>query len=397
MRKSAFLLSLVFILIVPWEGVIELPGLGTGTEVLGFLLAAFWLASVLFTNNFRKPHPFHLVVLLFVLWNALSIFWSTDPRRTLDQIMTWALLVILIFIIWDLYTTRAAMMAGLQAYIFGAFVSIGNAISNFFNQNAYYSHYERFSPGDLNPDGFGFIVALGVPVAWYLASSENTTKIGGILRLLNYAYIPAAFIGLALSGTRTAMIATIPGIIFGLATLTRLRIWARIAIFILLTSGIFLLLPVVQPLRSFQRFGTTADALSSGDLNQRTYLWREGMEAFVENPILGVGSNMFRSINGLGKVAHNTYISVLVELGLVGFALFGIVLMIVFNQAWRQHNWERRFWLSILLVWAIGASTLTWEFRKTTWLFFSLALTSATLTHLHNKEISAQVRPVGSR
>jgi hypothetical protein len=31
----------------------------------------------------------------------------------------------------------------------------------------------------------------------------------------------------------------------------------------------------------------------------------------------------------------------------------------------------------VLLVWAIGASTLTWEHRKTTWLFLTFAVAAA--------------------
>jgi hypothetical protein len=37
-------------------------------------------------------------------------------------------------------------------------------------------------------------------------------------------------------------------------------------------------------------------------------------------------------------------------------------------------------WLTILLVWAIGAFSLTWEHRKPTWLFLSLVVVSADLS-----------------
>ncbi len=84
-------------------------------------------------------------------------------------------------------------------------------------------------------------------------------------------------------------------------------------------------------------------------------------------------------MNTLDKVAHNTYLSVLVEEGLVGFVLFAAILWIVFRTAWRQPKWERRFWLTVLAVWAIGASTLTWEHRKTTWLFMTLIIAAGAL------------------
>jgi O-antigen ligase len=391
MRTIALVLSLVLIFMIPWEGVVNLPGLGTAAKFMGLAVAAFWMPTVVFTGRFRKPGPFHIMVYLFVLWNALSVFWSADVNRTVTLLMTWAQLLILVFILWDLYTTRAALLAGLQAFILGEYVAAGSAIANFFSGKVFYTHNQRYSPGDINPDGFGFILALGIPVAWYLAGSKSSTKMSGLLKLVNYAYIPAAFLGLALSGTRTAMIASVVGMAFGLASLTRLRLAARITILLLLTSAILSLLPHVQTLRSFQRFSTTAAEITEGDLQGRTVIWREGLASFAEHPLLGVGSNVYRSVSSLGKVAHNSFLSVLVEVGLIGLALFGIIITIAVIQALSQPKWDSRFWLTVLAVWAIGASALTWEYRKTTWLFLSLVIASAALTS-HRDEAAALVR-----
>jgi O-antigen ligase len=404
MRTIAFKLSLLFIFFIPWEGVIELPGLGTAAKLIGFAVAAFWAASVVVTGRFRKLRPFHLVVTLFVLWNVVSVFWSGDPIATVTHLRTWAQLLGMVFILWDLYTTRAALLAGLQAFVLGEYVAIGSAGYNFFSGNVYYTHYQRFSPAEQsNPDGFGIIVALGLPVAWYLATSKSPFKMSRLLKFVNYAYIPAAFLGITLSGTRTALIASIVGMAFGLASLSRLRPWARVAIFLLLTSAVLFMLPHVQTLRSFQRFSTTTSEITEGDLNNRTNNWAEGFDSFLEHPLIGVGANMYRSVNRLGKLAHNSFLSILVELGLIGFALFGTILTIAVIQALRQPKWEASFWLTVLLVWAICASSLSYEFRKATWLFLSLATVSATLiaqrghkavAHVWRSESGAHLVPV---
>jgi O-antigen ligase len=385
MRTITYALSLVFIFMLPWEGAVNFPGLGgkasnTIAGLMGLGVAAFWFATIVITGRLRKPGLIHIVFLLFVLWNVVSTFWSTNPGRAVAHARTWAQLLVMTLILWDLYTTRTAVLAGLQAYVLGAYVAFGSAAANYLSGKVFYTYYDRFSSGDTNPDGFGFILALGIPIAWHLAASTNAAQMGRLLKLVNYAYIPVAFLGISLSGTRTALIAAIPAMAFGLASLSHLRLWARIAIFILLTSAILILLPHVQTLRSFQRFSTIGTELTQGDLNNRTNNWREGLATFVEHPLKGVGSGMYRSVNSLGKVAHNSYISVLVELGLIGFVLFGSILMIAVNQAWSHPSkWDKSFWLSLLVVWAIGASTLTWEYRKTTWLFLSLIVASAAL------------------
>lgn len=379
MRSIAFALSLVFIFLVPWEGLVRFP-LGTLARTLGLAVGAFWLGTVIIQGRLRKLTPYHVMVCLFVLWNAASVMWSANPNKSVAHLRTWTQTLVLVFIMWDLYTTRPAILAGLQAYILGAYVAVGSAVQNYLSGNAYYTNYQRFSPGDTNPDGFGFILALGIPLAWYLAGIKRTGSMAPLWRFVNYAYIPAAFLGLALSGTRTALVASLVGMAFGLISLTRLRIWARIAIFVVLSAVILILWPYVQTLESFQRLGTTGTELTQGDLNNRTNNWREGLEAFVEHPIIGIGSNMYRSINSLGKVGHNSFISVLVELGLIGFFLFGTILVIVFTQAWSHSSkWDKSFWLTVFAVWTIGSSTLTWEHRKTTWLFLSFIIASAML------------------
>ncbi|GIV79678.1 MAG: hypothetical protein KatS3mg050_4072 [Litorilinea sp.] len=389
MRFLALVLSQFLIFMIPWEGVVEVPGIGTAVKLYGLAVAGFWVITVVITGRMRNPAPYHILVGLFVIWNALSFFWSADPDATLTLVMTWAQLLGLVLILWDLYTTQSAIQMALQAYILGAYVAIGSAIGNYFAGAAYYSHYQRFSPGNTNPDGFGFIVVLGIPVAWYLASTEGTSRLARWLRLVNYLYIPAAFLGLALSGTRTAMIASMPGMAFGLAHLNRIRPWARVAIFLLVVSAILLLLPYVQELRSFQRLGTTGTELTQGDLNYRLVLWRDGLKAFVEHPLLGVGTNMYRSVNRVGKVAHNSFLSVLVEVGLIGFLFFALILFTAFLKALTLPKWDALFWLTVLLVWAIGASTLTWEYRKSTWLFLSLIVANAALAEPASEAVSA--------
>jgi O-antigen ligase len=378
MRNITFKLSLALIFLMPWEGIIRFPGLGTGTKLLGFALAALWLATVVITGRLRKPHPFHIMVFLFVLWNAVSIFWSHGANRTLAHLATWMQLLALVFILWDLYTTEAAIRAGLQAYILGAYVAIGSAIYNYFSGNAFYTHYQRFSAGATNPDGFGFILVLGMPLAWYLATTPNTNK-SRFWTFINYAYIPFAYWGIALSGTRTALIASIIASLYGLTTLNRVRPWRQAVLILVLILTANYALPNLASLKSFQRLGTTGTELTQGDLNNRTNNWREGINSFLNHPFLGVGGNMYRSVNSWDKVGHNSYLSILVELGLIGFVLFAGILMIAFARAWSLRGWEAWFWLTVLAVWATGASTLTWEGRKTTWLFLTLIIARAAI------------------
>lgn len=374
-------LALLFIFMIPWEGAITLSGGTTGVALVGFVLAAVWLTLVVMRRRLRQPHPFFIVLYLFVMWNMMSVFWSEDIGTTFSQATTWVQLFAFTYILWDLFRTRAFVTTGLQAYVLGAYVAIGTAIASFISGNAFYATYQRFAPTGVNPDGFGFAIALAIPMAWYLGGLQDTPGPQRLLRILNYLYIPAAFLGLALSGTRTALIAAIAGMGYGLFSLSRMRLQARIAAFMLVAVAIIALLPFVQDLRSFQRFGTTVSEVTDGDLNMRVPIWLDGLNSIAERPVLGIGSGTYHQMSSLNKEAHNSFLSVTVELGLIGLSLFGLIIAISATEAWTRLRSEAGFWLTLILVWGIGASALTWEDRRSTWLVLVLVVIAANLTN----------------
>jgi len=394
MHTVTFWLSLILVFMIPWENSVVIAGLGTLTRVTGLLVTAFWGVTVVATGRFRKPHPFHLAVYLFVLWNVISVFWSVDVDWTVTRIQTYFQVAGLAYILWDLYTTPAALKAGLQAYVLGAYVSIGSTVANYLAGNAFSDvDPHRYSGAGLNTVDLALILALSIPVAWHLAVSASNNKKSDVLRLVNYAHIPAALFAMLLGATRAGLIATVPAFLFILGTFTRLKLSSRVLIFAALIGALFALQPLV-PQTSFDRLATTGASIAAGDLGGRVDIWREGIAVFLEHPLLGVGSGAFRTAVESDKIAHNTFLSVLVEGGIVGFVLFVIILAITVYQARRQPKWDSRFWLTVLLVWAVGVSSLTWEHRKPTWLFLSLVVVSASLSSQRDESTLRSEYPV---
>jgi len=119
-------------------------------------------------------------------------------------------------------------------------------------------------------------------------------------------------------------------------------------------------------------------------LTHRTLLWAAGLDAFRNHPFLGVGSGAYgltilkvadfsyMTGSAANAVAHNTFLSILVELGVVGALLLFMLLASMVYSAIRMRYLERCLWISLLLTWTIGVSALTWEYRKPTWFLFSL-------------------------
>jgi O-antigen ligase len=379
MRTLAFLLSLAVVFTIPWEDAITIGEWGALTRVIGMFTAAVWLGSTLLDGKFRKLRPFHAAVFLFILWNSVSFFWSVNTEETVRHIETYIQLALLAWILWDLCTTPEALGGVLQAYILGAYVTVGSIITNYLAGREISPYDEgRYTGVGLNAVDLALILALGLPVAWYLATSANNGTKDRILKLLNFGYIPLSLFAMMLTGSRMALFAVVPIILYILGTAKRLKFSFRILILALLV-GTLLALLTHTPQATLDRLATTGDSIAARDLGGRVKLWRGAMAAFLDHPLLGVGSGALRTSTLSGSVAHNTFLSVLAELGLNGLLLFAILLAIVVHQAINQPKWLSWLWLTVLAVWVIGASTLTWEYRKQTWLFLSLVVISANL------------------
>ncbi|MEZ4706076.1 MAG: O-antigen ligase family protein [Caldilineaceae bacterium] len=376
MRKIAFWLSLAFIFSIPWENSVVLPGLGSIARIIGLLATASWMGKVLIKGELRRPHLFHLIMFIYVAWNAATIFWSIKPDNTFNRIETYLQLFIFALLIWDLFDTREALDDGIQMYILGGGVAIVSTIFNYFAGVGVRGGI-RYAASGFDPNDMGITLAIGMPMAWYLATSSRERTMGWLLRLLNYAYIPGSVMAILLAASRTSLLATAPAALYILLTFSRLRLVTRVFVLSILVYALFAIQPYI-PESSFQRLSQTGDSIASGNLTGRVDIWREGYQVFAAHPLNGVGSGTFRDAIDKKKAPHNVFVAISTETGLIGITLIALVLAIVAHQIGRHLLWtERMLWASSLLIWFLGAITLNWEYRKPTWLLFFLIVCSA--------------------
>jgi O-antigen ligase len=71
-------------------------------------------------------------------------------------------------------------------------------------------------------------------------------------------------------------------------------------------------------------------------------------------------------------VAHNSYISVLVEQGIVGFLLYMTMLAMVAVALLKLRTLDRRFALVLLATLGAAMLPLTWEDRRAVWVILAV-------------------------
>ncbi len=394
MRRITFWLSLILIFIIPWEDSVTIGAVGSAAKMTGFVIAVFWLLTILWQGGFRKPHLFHLAVLVFFWWNILSLLWTSDMDGTILRTTTYAQIFLLLLVFWELYREPEDMRAGLQAYVLGGFVCIASTVINYLNGRMISTSELRYSATGVNAVDLALLLILGLPLAWHLITLASDKK-KSIWFWINLAYMPLAVFAVILTGSRTALFAILPVIVFILMS-RRITFTKKFLIFMVLAVSMIALY-VYVPQAVLDRFATTADSIRTADLSRRVNLWRETIAVFDDHPFIGSGSGSLTSI--IGNAAHNTFLSVAAETGIIGLALLLFILAIVFWQAINLPKPYAAFWLTVLAVWAIGNLSLTWEYRKPTWLFLSFVIIEGSLLHseVRSQKADRKVMPVTPR
>jgi O-antigen ligase len=115
-------------------------------------------------------------------------------------------------------------------------------------------------------------------------------------------------------------------------------------------------------------------------------MWLRSIEVLAQYPLLGVGSGAVDRI--IGGAVHNTFISIVSETGFLGLTLFLAILGLVVHKVIMLPRRVSALWMSIFLTWLIGIVSLSWEFRKITWVLLSFMVIESSF----GKRVDEQVR-----
>lgn len=382
----------IFVFTVPWERIVSLPGLSIMTRGTGALAVIVALFSCVVTGRIRRWHPFHVFALLFILWAALGVITLKIQKIPL-KVWTFGQLFLAVWMIWELASTGWRMRGLLLAYVLGAYVAAFDTILLFRRQGA---AVRRLAAGGGDPNEFAMTLALAVPIAWYLGMTYHKP----VLRWICRGYLPVALVAIGFSGSRGGLIAALTGLMIVPMTMTRLSPGRLVAAIVLLgISGSLAVAYVPDTL--LHRFASTGTEVEDLRFGGRFKLWVAGIQAFTYRPLVGYGTSGFKGaitpmLGDAAQVAHNSFISVLVEEGTIGLLLFltmlGSVLLAVLNM----RSLERRFGLALAATLLVTMLPLTWEDSKPGWIIMALlvGLSQAYLTETGRLPAQARQQPV---
>jgi O-antigen ligase len=303
------------------------------TKLAGLVLALGWVATVTARSGRRgqgllAAHPAAAWLLVsLVALAAASVAWAGSPAAAIAATFRYALNAVLFVIVYNVVRSRRDLQYVVAAYVTGSAVSAAYGI--LLPASSAGAGLERVGGtiGDANE--FAAVLGSALPLAVALAVVDHRST---RMRALGLGAALLSAAGIALSLSRGGLLAVAVMLVAGLVLAGRWRaIVAAVCVVIaLLGAGYFL---VVAPPMARER--VTASDGGTG----RTDVWKVGWRMVEARPLLGVGAGNFPTasvryllrpgqlarsdlVAGTPKVAHNTYLNVLAELGVFGASAF---------------------------------------------------------------------------
>ncbi|MGH2537794.1 MAG: O-antigen ligase family protein, partial [Candidatus Promineifilaceae bacterium] len=371
------------------------PAMPESGQLLFLWTAAVWLGRSLLARRPLLPAtPLNRPLALFLALSAISLWDAVSLSLGLKEWLKWAELALVMWLVVSLAGRRAvrwlaaaALAAGLSQAVIGIwqFGLRGTGPDHFEILNGYYRAFGTFQ----QPNPFGGFMALSAAMALGAALGQ----LGGLLgqrragqRVPSAAWLWLAFFGLSaavlglalvMSWSRGAWLGFAAGLLAMGLFLPRRR-WLGA---LLLAAGLLALLALLTagllPASVSGRLASLTAEIQLGDVRgadvtadnfavlERLAHWQAAVEMARGNLWLGVGIGNYAAaydqyalINwplALGH-AHNYYLNILAETGLLGTAAYLVLWFAVIWQTIRllgRHGWPQRgLALGLLGVWS---------------------------------------------
>ncbi len=373
LRNLVFALLWCLVLIMPWEEMAAFSESATLTRTFGLLALAASLPAL--SGSQLRPLPLgFLSFTLFVIWSIFSVFWSVDRVQTLERGITNVMLLGFVWMIWEFAPSPPRQRLLLLAFFFGCMGPLASEYLGFRSRESVISamEQERFSAANVNENSMAASLVISIAIAIYFASNPATKLYR--FRLVFWAYVLGAALGTLLTASRGGVLCLL---VLGASTLIMLgrMNWKVILMFLVCTAAIWYIAPAILPKSVQERLSEGKEAHS---LMTRFEIWQAGLTGWLERPLQGFGTATYPVVSeahgGPHLVAHNTYVNVLVEQGVIGLTLFLLAWLLAFRNFRQMPRPEQLLCLTMSLSYLPISLSGSMEYQKPFWFIYIMVL-----------------------
>ncbi|HYZ14867.1 MAG TPA: O-antigen ligase family protein [Candidatus Acidoferrum sp.] len=326
----------VYVVLVPFDNMLLIPGAGTLTKLLGVVSMGFVVLSILRQKKVGTPPLAALLAIAYMAWNLFSLTWAVDlDSGLLDATSMSSLVVMYVLFSVAPITERDlrliclfAVAGGVLASLYGISLLHGAAATDA-------GDYGRLmiDVDNRRIDPNHFANSLLGPFALALVGLLHAHRKRLILASAGAVAILAA--GVVISVSREALIGLV--LIVGVLLMFSKRRALGLAIAIPSIAGVLAFVPAIA--------GRMAEAMSSGGAG-RSFVWHVVWRAVQQHPLFGWGAGgaleaydqnylavyQLGQFQGWTRPPHNTPLHLLVDLGIVGLVIVVACYLTTFLQ-----------------------------------------------------------------
>lgn len=363
--------------LVPFEELQSIPEFKSGIFLVSAVALAIALLALMSGFRLRRANLVLVLLTVFVIWSFTSQLWTVDSEATLDRTITYLFLLIFSWMIWAFTDSKRKLMWLLYSYIMGCCVSLGMLFIAFVaGRNPFATSYERYTGGGMNVNELALLLDIGLLIAVYLVFDAPSKW-----KTIYWPFIPLAFVGVLLTGSRAGATGLVAAVVMALA-ITGSRNWKSIILCLLVIGCAAWLAFKIVPTTLLERVMEGREAYT---FEVREEQWLIGLESWYQVPITGVGAGAFISEvvprGGRELAAHNMYVSILVENGIVGMSLMLVVWALLTRMVLQLPRKERYLWIGVGSVLILVAITGSLEYKKIVWCLYAWIMVQSATCH----------------
>ncbi len=301
-----------------------------------------------------ENHLSGIFYLGYALLGVLSILWSTDVMFTVLQLMMlmesifFAIAFYHLLVLGTFLTKGQASLARILAVSISV-ISICFLVGLYFDPSTFYrdTHggaVSRLGGFIINPNELGMLAVIGASMT-YIRMREGASLLWNILFWIICVSV------LLLTQSRSSLGAFF--LVTGLFILMSKSTWLKIG-----SIGIAVIVIPILVQTIIIKDGDVGEVMS---MTGRLPFWSDLIKyGFPERPILGYGfmsisdspfTNKFDSIHAYAaSMTHNTFVQVLINLGLVGAFICIVQMFLTFFGIWRSSNVQLKLTAVAMLI-----------------------------------------------
>ena len=361
-KNDSFVKALALYFVMLPIGTLSIGTVGSLLKIFALLPGIIWILE----SHATQKCPCVIYSALFVFWLALSMFWTVDLAGSYQVTSSYLMFLMMLVAVaayeysdQDILFLKKSLIWSARLTVVCTFLFAGRIDGRL-----------RMS-GIMNEDPnylcmyFSFGLAYCMEKVW--GNNKISDRLKALVELLVYIYI------IVFTGSRGGSLAIMTVLMVAYFQMERrkpntLRIFAgKCAILLMGTIGVVLLANMI-PETVLQRFNPTVIGESGGV--GRYQLWLDSINAFGN-------ANVFRQLFGFGTgsiltvarefsfsktaVVHNIFLQTLLEVGLIGLALFLVFVLGFWNGARKSGNIFALSVISGMIVLSLSISMYTFK------------------------------------